>query len=85
VRSEHFEWRAEVLGHSLRRAFAAPADQPPRLAVDAAGALPYFSGLPALDMLGLSDRTIATSTAPSWAAAAGWCGSKATCAAMAIT
>lgn len=70
VRSEHFEWRAEVLGHSLRRAFAMPADQQPRLAVDAAGALPYCSGLPALDMLGLSDRTIATSKAPAWAAAA---------------
>src|SRR5262249_19749971 len=37
---------------------------PPRLAVDAAGAVPFYSRLPALDMLGLCDRAIATSPPP---------------------
>jgi hypothetical protein len=46
----------EAIGHLLDRAFAR---QRPLVAVDAAGGVPYYSGLPALDMLGLTDRWIA--------------------------
>ncbi len=65
ARSETWEWHGKVLGEALRGAFAGRA---PRIAVDAAGALPYYSRLPALDMLGLCDRTIATTPFPAWLA-----------------
>ena len=55
--TERWEWEGEVIGRLLARAFA---DEQPLLAVDPAGTLPYFSRLPAIDMLGLNDRTIAT-------------------------
>jgi hypothetical protein len=42
----------ELLGTAFR-------ERSPLLAVDSAGCLPYFSGLPALDMLGLNDRHLA--------------------------
>ena len=64
-RSETWEWDAKEIGLALRSAFGPAA---PRIAVDAAGALPYYSRLPALDMLGLCDRTIATSPPPTFAA-----------------
>ena len=49
-------WSGEPVGEFLHRVFAT---QRPLLAVDAAGALPYFYQLPCLDMLGLNDRYIA--------------------------
>jgi hypothetical protein len=52
AKSERWEWDGYAVGDVLRRAFGARA---PLLAVDAAGALPYWSGLPAVDMLGLND------------------------------
>jgi arabinofuranosyltransferase len=52
ARTERWEWNGEVIGRLLARAFG---DRAPLLAVDPAGAVPYFSGLPALDMLGLND------------------------------
>lgn len=48
--------RGEAIGRMLKRSFA---EQRPLIAVDAAGAIPYYSELPALDMLGLNDRAIA--------------------------
>jgi hypothetical protein len=54
---ERWEWHGQVIGRLLAHAFA---DQQPLLAVDAAGCVPYFSRLPALDMLGLNDRYLAT-------------------------
>ena len=63
IRSEIWEWRGQRLGRLLQRAFA---NEQPRIAVDAAGSLPYYSQLPALDMLGLCDRTIATTPLPQW-------------------
>ncbi|MFN3241333.1 MAG: hypothetical protein ACE37K_07430 [Planctomycetota bacterium] len=63
ARGEIWEWHGKALGEALGRAFA---ERQPRIAVDAAGALPYYSGLPALDMLGLCDRTIATTPFPAW-------------------
>jgi arabinofuranosyltransferase len=48
--------RGESLGRVLGQSFA---DTKPLLAVSAAGALPYYSKLPALDMLGLNDRYLA--------------------------
>ncbi|MCK5944965.1 MAG: hypothetical protein KAI24_23460, partial [Planctomycetes bacterium] len=63
ARGEHWEWHGEVLGEVLHRAFG---ERRPLLAVDAAGALPFYSRLPALDMLGLCDRTIATTPFPDW-------------------
>lgn len=73
ARSETWEWHGKALGTALRRAFVDPSrdgeavPKPlPRIAVDAAGALPYYSKLPALDLLGLCDRTIATTPFPNW-------------------
>jgi arabinofuranosyltransferase len=51
--SERWEWDGQVIGLLLKRAFAA---EQPLMAVDPAGALPYWSELPALDMLGLNDH-----------------------------
>ena len=49
-------WRGQPAGLFMKRAFG---EREPLMAVDAAGALPYFSELPAIDMLGLNDRHIA--------------------------
>jgi hypothetical protein len=59
---ERFEWDGQVVGRLLQRAFG---EQRPLLAVSAAGTLPYFSGLPSLDMLGLNDRYLAHHPPPS--------------------
>jgi arabinofuranosyltransferase len=56
ARLERWEWDGEVAGKLLRNAF--PADT--LIAVDAAGTLPYFSGLPSVDMLGINDRYLAS-------------------------
>ncbi len=50
---ERWEWDGLSIGPLLKTAFAG---KEPLLAVDAAGALPYWSELPALDLLGLNDR-----------------------------
>jgi len=50
-------WAGRPIGAFFRDAFG---DKNPLLAVDAAGSLPYFSKLRALDMLGLNDRYLAT-------------------------
>lgn len=55
AKNELWEWDGKPLGIVLRRAFAL---QKPLMAVDAAGALPYWSELPSLDMLGLNDKYI---------------------------
>ncbi len=55
--TERWEWDGEVVGRLLNRAFHA---EQPLLAVDSAGCLPYFSRLPALDMLGINDRFLAS-------------------------
>ncbi|MBL9038772.1 MAG: hypothetical protein JNG84_09680 [Archangium sp.] len=59
--TERWEFEGEALGLFLRESFSA-AD--PLLAVDAAGALPYYAKLRALDMLGLNDRWLATHPPP---------------------
>jgi len=56
ARHERWEWDGLSIGHLLRTTVG---DRAPLLAVDAAGALPYWSGLPSLDMLGLNDAYIA--------------------------
>jgi hypothetical protein len=56
ARAERWQWDGEVVGRLLGTAFAA---EQPLLAVDAAGSVPYFSRLPAVDMLGLSDGYLA--------------------------
>lgn len=56
ARAERWEWDGRTVGRILKEAFGG---QQPLLAVDAAGALPFFSELPALDMLGLNDRFLA--------------------------
>lgn len=63
LQQEVWEWRGEAIGRVLRAAFA---DRQPLLAVDAAGALPFAANLPTLDLLGLCDRTIATTPPPEW-------------------
>jgi hypothetical protein len=57
ARREQWEWDGQVVGNLLKRAFG---PQQPLLAVDPAGCLPYFSGLPSIDMLGINDRYLAT-------------------------
>lgn len=47
---------AATIGNTLREAFG---ERDPLLAVDAAGAIPFYSGLRSLDMLGLNDAHIA--------------------------
>lgn len=49
---ERWEWDGQVIGLLLKKAFST---QQPLIAVTAAGCLPYWSELPALDMLGLND------------------------------
>jgi arabinofuranosyltransferase len=56
-----WEGYGKATGEWLGRAFA---QQRPLVAVDAAGAVPYYSGLPCLDMLGLCDHTIARTPFP---------------------
>jgi len=52
VLSERWEWDGQVVGHMLKRGFGSSQ---PLLAAAACGCLPYWSELPALDMLGLND------------------------------
>ncbi len=63
---ERWVWDGQVIGQLLGVAFPGA-----RVAVSAAGCVPYWSGLPALDMLGLNDRWIATHPP---ADAGGWVG-----------
>ena len=62
IREVPWALRGEALGRLLGRAFEA---EQPLLATTAAGALPFFSRLPALDMLGLNDRYLAMNPPPS--------------------
>ncbi len=62
-------WAGVSTGDLFRRAFAR---EQPLVAVDAAGAFPYYSRLPALDMLGLTDRYLATHPPPTFGT--GWVG-----------
>lgn len=56
AREERWEWDGKIVGELLHDAFGA---EQPLLAVDPAGAVPYYSRLPAIDMLGLNDHHIA--------------------------
>ncbi len=55
-------WRGAAIGKTVARAMSA---KKPLLAVDSAGAIPYYSKLPTLDMLGLNDRYLARHRPPS--------------------
>ncbi|HVR20882.1 MAG TPA: hypothetical protein VMS65_14325, partial [Polyangiaceae bacterium] len=63
AKRELWEHDGRPLGRLLHAAFGA---KKPLLAVDAAGALPFWSELPCLDLLGLNDRYIATHPPPSF-------------------
>ena len=54
--SERFEWEGRTLALTLRRGFGASR---PVVAVTAAGCIPYWSELPAIDLLGLNDHYLA--------------------------
>lgn len=69
ARLERWEWDGEATGRFLREAFG---KKEALLAVDPAGAVPYYSGLPAIDMLGLNDHYIARHPPPSFGT--GWLG-----------
>lgn len=56
-----WEWRGLATGTWMRAAFGA---ERPLLAVDAAGAVPYASGMDCIDMLGLCTREIAMTPPP---------------------
>ena len=59
--AERFEWRGQVVGLAFKRAFG---EARPLVAVTAAGCIPYWSELPALDMLGLNDHHLARQRPP---------------------
>ena len=63
ARGRPWDWAGEPVGLLLRRAFAS---ERPLVAVDAAGALPFYAELPALDMLGLNDRYLALHPPPTF-------------------
>lgn len=63
AKHELWEWNGQVVGLVLKRGFAA---RQPLLAVTAAGAVPYWSELPALDLFGLNDHHIARTRPPGW-------------------
>jgi hypothetical protein len=56
AKQEVWQWDGQPVGNMLGRGFA---KQQPLIAVDAAGTIPFYSKLPALDMLGLNDRYLA--------------------------
>ena len=56
ARGHLWVWDGEVIANAMKTGFA---QQQPKLAVDAAGALPYWTGYPVVDMLGLNDYHIA--------------------------
>lgn len=60
---ERWEWDGFWVGRALADIGAGAR---PLLAVDAAGVVPYVSRLPTLDMLGLTDRYLATHPPPSF-------------------
>lgn len=62
-KSERWEWAGASVGPVLKRAFGS---QKPLLGVDAAGALPFWSELPSLDMLGLNDSFLAHHPPPNF-------------------
>lgn len=55
-RTHRWEGNTKVLGLTLKKGFA---ERRPLLAVDAAGALPYYTEFESIDMLGLNDHHIA--------------------------
>ncbi|MEZ4320461.1 MAG: hypothetical protein R3F61_23475 [Myxococcota bacterium] len=65
VPTEDDHWVLRTVGpaEALRGAFA---KHDPLLAVDAAGALPYYTRFRSVDMLGLTDRFLATHPPPGW-------------------
>ncbi len=56
ARDARWQWEGQTVGQLFGLAFQ---KEQPLYAVTAAGCLPYFSKLPALDMLGLNDKHIA--------------------------
>lgn len=61
---ERFEWDGQVLSNLLVTAYG---DAQPLIAVTAAGSVPYFTGFPSLDMLGLNDHFLARNPPPNQA------------------
>ncbi len=70
--SHHWVWDGEVLGRLFHEVYGR---QKPLIGVTAAGCYPYWSELPAIDMLGLNDRYIAMH--PTRAVGNGWVGHEA--------
>ncbi len=58
ARGHLWVWDGEVIANAMKQGFS---NKKPLIAVDAAGALPYWTEYPALDMLGLNDSHIAHS------------------------
>ncbi len=56
AKKEKWQWDGRPIGKLLKAAFS---EQQPLVAADAAGTIPFYSRLPALDMLGLTDRYLA--------------------------
>lgn len=56
ARGHLWVWDGQVIAKAMQQGFG---DKKPKVAVDAAGALPYWSQYPSLDMLGLNDYHIA--------------------------
>jgi hypothetical protein len=69
AREEVWEWECATVARTLRAAFEPAA---PLVAADPVGCMGYFSALPTLDMLGLTDRHIARTRPPDFGQ--GWIG-----------
>jgi hypothetical protein len=63
ARHERWEWEGEVSGNFFKTAWGSHR---PLIAVHSAGCVPFFSELPALDMLGLNDAWIAKHLPPTY-------------------
>ncbi|MCL2825450.1 MAG: hypothetical protein FWD57_15770, partial [Polyangiaceae bacterium] len=61
--TDKWAWDGKPVGEMLGRHFRATSA---RVAVDAAGSIPFYSRLPSIDMLGLNDRFLATNPPPSF-------------------
>ncbi|CAA0107478.1 Uncharacterised protein [BD1-7 clade bacterium] len=55
ARGHLWVWDGQPIAQMMHRGWP---DKKPLIAVDAAGSLPYFTGYPAVDMLGLNDKVI---------------------------
>jgi len=65
AKNDLWVWNCRTVGLMFKKGFGR---EQPLLALTAAGGIPYWSGLPCLDLLGLNDREIARAPRPDFGA-----------------